>query len=102
MPEGCGTIIKRRAKAVRGIEYLERWLSWSKAHDWKSCNVSKAFEGSNPSLSATKNLVNLTDLRGFLLCLKALPVRCGGVKIAKNAEIVSVFSLFCAQVHFEK
>lgn len=18
---------------------MERWLSWSKAHDWKSCNV---------------------------------------------------------------
>ena len=27
---------------------MERWLSWSKAHDWKSCNVSKAFWGSNP------------------------------------------------------
>ena len=31
---------------------VERWLSWSKAHDWKSCNVSKAFWGSNPHLSA--------------------------------------------------
>ena len=31
---------------------MERWLSWSKAHDWKSCNVSKAFWGSNPHLSA--------------------------------------------------
>ncbi len=32
---------------------LERWLSWLKAHDWKSC-VPHIFgtEGSNPSLSA--------------------------------------------------
>ena len=33
---------------------MERWLSWSKAHDWKSCNVLKAFKGSNPFLSAKK------------------------------------------------
>ena len=31
---------------------MERWLSWSKAHDWKSCRAPKALEGSNPSLSA--------------------------------------------------
>ena len=30
---------------------MERWLSWSKAHDWKSCNGLYPFEGSNPSLS---------------------------------------------------
>ena len=33
---------------------VERWLSWSKAHDWKSCRAPKALEGSNPSLSAIK------------------------------------------------
>ena len=26
---------------------------WSSAHDWKSCNRHKRFEGSNPSFSAT-------------------------------------------------
>ena len=31
---------------------MERWLSWSKAHDWKSCVPYKGTEGSNPSLSA--------------------------------------------------
>ena len=31
---------------------MERWLSWSKAHDWKSCVGHKPTEGSNPSLSA--------------------------------------------------
>ena len=31
---------------------MERWLSWSKAHDWKSCKDLNSFEGSNPSLSA--------------------------------------------------
>ena len=33
-------------------EYVERWLSWSKAHDWKSCRAPKALKGSNPFLSA--------------------------------------------------
>ena len=33
---------------------LERWLSWSKAHDWKSCNGLNPFGGSNPPLSAIK------------------------------------------------
>ena len=33
---------------------MERWLSWSKAHDWKSCVPYKGTEGSNPSLSAKK------------------------------------------------
>ena len=31
---------------------MERWLSWSKAHDWKSCRAPKALKGSNPFLSA--------------------------------------------------
>ena len=35
---------------------MERWLSWSKAHDWKSCVPYKGTEGSNPSLSAKKSL----------------------------------------------
>ena len=34
---------------------MERWLSWSKAHDWKSCVPYKGTEGSNPSLSAKKS-----------------------------------------------
>ena len=34
---------------------MERWLSWSKAHDWKSCVPYKGTEGSNPSLSAKRN-----------------------------------------------
>ena len=33
---------------------MERCLSWSKAHDWKSCVPYKGTEGSNPSLSAKK------------------------------------------------
>ena len=31
---------------------LEKSRSWSSAHDWKSCNGYKPFEGSNPSFSA--------------------------------------------------
>ena len=37
---------------------MERWLSWSKAHDWKSCVPYKGTEGSNPSLSAKKQYPN--------------------------------------------
>ena len=32
----------------------ERWLSWSKARDWKSRNGGEPFWGSNPHLSANK------------------------------------------------
>ena len=31
---------------------MESCPSWSKEHDWKSCNRLKRFEGSNPLLSA--------------------------------------------------
>ena len=41
---------------------MERWLSWSKAHDWKSCNGLNPFEGSNPSLSATSERVTLVPI----------------------------------------
>ncbi len=34
---------------------VERWLSWSKAHDWKSCLPLKGNVGSNPTLSAKKS-----------------------------------------------
>ncbi len=37
---------------VKLIADTESWLSWSKAHDWKSCIPYKGIEGSNPSLSA--------------------------------------------------
>ena len=40
---------------------MERWLSWSKAHDWKSCNGDEPFAGSNPALSARKQ-----ELFGFI------------------------------------
>ena len=33
---------------------MESCQSWSKEHDWKSCNGDKPFEGSNPLLSAKK------------------------------------------------
>ena len=34
----------------------ERWLSWSKARDWKSRNGGEPFWGSNPHLSANKKV----------------------------------------------
>ena len=45
---------------------MERWLSWSKAHDWKSCNGLNPFEGSNPSLSATSERVTLVPIFYFI------------------------------------
>ena len=39
---------------------MESCPSWSKEHDWKSCNRLKRFEGSNPLLSA-KN-------KGYSVC----------------------------------
>ncbi len=38
-----------------GQSHPERWLSWSKAHDWKSCKDLNSFKGSNPFLSAKQN-----------------------------------------------
>ena len=50
---------KRRPKRLRKCAafspfHAERWLSWSKAHDWKSCVPFKGTESSNLSLSAKK------------------------------------------------
>ena len=36
---------------------MERCPSWPKEHDWKSCRRHKRLEGSNPSLSASKDFV---------------------------------------------
>ena len=43
---------------------MERWLSWSKAHDWKSCVPLKGTGGSNPPLSATS--LEPQQVQGFL------------------------------------
>ena len=47
---------------------MERWPSWSKAHDWKSCIPHKGIEGSNPSLSATSERTHRSYLWVFHLC----------------------------------
>lgn len=50
---------------------MERWLSWSKAHDWKSCVPLKGTKGSNPFLSANAKplqlLGNLVIARAFCI-----------------------------------
>ncbi len=56
----------------------ERWLSWSKAHDWKSCVPLKGTEGSNPSLSAKNTgairlLYFFDDKRGSNIGAKVIP-----------------------------
>ena len=53
---------------------MERWLSWSKAHDWKSCRAHKALKGSNPFLSATKSYIQF-GCSFFVLQFYMLSVR---------------------------
>ena len=50
--------------ALYTLIFKERWPSWSKAHDWKSCIPHKGIEGSNPSLSAKCPLIG-----GFFIFL---------------------------------
>ncbi len=47
-------MILKLCESFLTFTHLERWPSWSKAHDWKSCIPHKGIEGSNPSLSAMK------------------------------------------------
>ena len=42
-------------------------LVWSRAHDWKSCNRQKRFEGSNPSSSATAEKCEPVRVRIFFV-----------------------------------
>ena len=62
---------------------MERWLSWSKAHDWKSCVPHKGTEGSNPSLSARKNGVT-EQVTPFFVQRNASPG--GGYCLKKQHE----------------
>ena len=54
---------------IKAIKHTESCPSWSKEHDWKSCNRQKRFVGSNPMLSAMKSAVSPLFIRacGFLL-----------------------------------
>ena len=47
---------------------MEMSPSWSRAHDWKSCNRQKRFESSNLSISAKENPA---EMRGFPLFMRA-------------------------------
>ena len=61
---------------------MEMSPSWSRAHDWKSCNRQKRFESSNLSISATLEQAmhrllqffvygkNPAEMRGFLLFMR--------------------------------
>ncbi len=55
---------------------MERWLSWSKAHDWKSCIPYKGIKGSNPFLSATNNR---TDGCGYFFVSARNSARAGAL-----------------------
>ena len=51
-------------------------LAWSRAHDWKSCNGQKPFEGSNPSFSVEKRRAEAR--RFFSEIRPAGEITCGG------------------------
>ena len=54
---------------------MERWLSWSKAHDWKSCEGLYPSESSNLSLSAKqKGLKGLYDIKIMQSLLHTYPI----------------------------
>ena len=65
----CAIIIKHlRVECTQRITSMERWLSWSKAHDWKSCVPYKGTEGSNPSLSAKNKAHKRFSVCELFLC----------------------------------
>ena len=52
---------------IKSVKFMEKSRSWSSAHDWKSCNRQKRFEGSNPSFSAKGKSRRDLCVRGFFL-----------------------------------
>ena len=61
-------------------KYMERWLSWLKARDWKSRNrIQMRFEGSNPSLSAIMKIKKGYKFQACnpFTCFFFLDLRCG-------------------------
>ena len=55
-----GPVSSNLTLSARHSDYAERWLSWSKALDWKSSRRAiTCLEGSNPSLSAILYLCQL-------------------------------------------
>ena len=63
-------MILKLCESFLTFTHLERWPSWSKAHDWKSCIPHKGIEGSNPSLSAKKTV----PVRGLFFCARYFPM----------------------------
>ena len=68
---------------------MEMSPSWSRAHDWKSCNRQKRFESSNLSISAKENPA---FLRGFLLFMRVFGIF--GLCVC-----CSFFAAFAIKVH---
>ena len=73
---------------------MERWLSWSKAHDWKSCVPYKGTEGSNPSLSAKKSLHFLWRLFFYM--------KWEGIRLVLSEKVPKQFrALVCGKFWFQ-
>ena len=73
---------------------MERWLSWSKAHDWKSCVPYKGTEGSNPSLSAKKESSLLWRLFFYM--------KWEGIRLVLSEKVPKQFrALVCGKFWFQ-
>ena len=57
--------------------FLESCPSWSKEHDWKSCNRQKRFVGSNPMLSAKTKRASQDAF--FVMAIRSKGIRSGEV-----------------------
>ena len=68
---------------------MEMSPSWSRAHDWKSCNRQKRFESSNLSISAKEKPA---EMRGFSLFLRVFGIF--GLCVC-----CSFFAAFAIKVH---
>lgn len=62
MRRGYGIINSRRDLTRPPGNDMEMSPSWSRAHDWKSCNRQKRFESSNLSISAKRDKQAETSL----------------------------------------
>ena len=94
---------------------MERWLSWSKAHDWKSCRAPKALKGSNPFLSAMLKATSCFGCSLFLVFMDAAATQnrmpCAGYSAPHTAsgfafsphfltagELLLTFLVYCSRL----
>ena len=69
---------------------MEMSPSWSRAHDWKSCNRQKRFESSNLSISATEKPA---EMRVFPLFMRVFSI----FSFCKSCCLLRSFCMWATQ-----